>query len=62
MAHKTRKFEPISKFRPDVPFELVSLIDRMTAKQPALSRPTTAKEVAEKLKAWWLEMDSGHGY
>ena len=61
MAHKTEKFEPISKFRPDVPYELVDIIDRMTAKSPA-QRPQTAKEVSERLKAWLNDLDSGRGY
>ena len=35
MAHRVEKPEPISKFRPDVPIELVEIIERMTAKTPA---------------------------
>ena len=51
MAHRTENLEPILSFRHDVPFELMVLIDRMTAKLPA-DRPQTAKEVAETLHSW----------
>jgi serine/threonine protein kinase len=57
MAHKAEEPEPISKFRPGVPLELVNIIDRMTAKSPA-ERPQTAKEVAEKLYSWLKESAS----
>ncbi len=58
MAHQVEKHEPISKFRPDVPLELEAIIDKMTAKSP-LQRYQTAKEVAEKLRAWLRESESG---
>jgi hypothetical protein len=58
MAHRVEKHEPISKFRPDVPHELEVIIDKMTAKSP-LQRYQTAKEVAEKLRAWLHDSESG---
>jgi serine/threonine-protein kinase len=57
-AHQTEKAEPVSKFRPDVPRELEAIIDKMTAKLP-LQRYQTAKDVAEKLRAWLRESESG---
>ena len=61
MAHKTEKPEPISKLRPDVPTELIDIIDRMTAKQPIM-RFQTAKEVAEAIQTWMKESESGREY
>jgi hypothetical protein len=52
------KHEPVGKFRPDVPPELEAIIDKMTAKLP-LQRFQSAKEVAEKLRAWLHESESG---
>jgi serine/threonine-protein kinase len=57
-AHQNEKHEPVAKFRPDVPPELEAIIDKMTAKLP-LQRYQTAKEVAEKLRAWLHESESG---
>ena len=57
-AHQVEKHEPVSKFRPDVPPELEAIIDKMTAKLP-LQRFQSAKEVAEKLRAWLHESESG---
>jgi hypothetical protein len=57
-AHQVEKHEPVAKFRPDVPLELEAIIDKMTAKLP-LQRYQTAKEVAEKLRAWLHESESG---
>ena len=61
MAHRVENPEPIGAFRPDVPPELVDIIDRMTAKTPDL-RFQTAKEVAEKLQAWLNDSESGREY
>ena len=61
MAHRVETPEPIGKLRPDVPPELVEIIDRMTAKTPEL-RFQTAKEVAEKLQAWMHDSESGREY
>jgi serine/threonine-protein kinase len=57
MAHRVEKPEPIMNFRPDVPLELVAIIDRMTAKSPAM-RFQTAEEAAESLRSWLRESDS----
>lgn len=46
-AQKARR-EPLSKIAPDVPFELVSLIDRMLAPKPA-GRPNDAQAVLDAL-------------
>jgi len=35
IAHRVEKPEPISSFRPDAPLELITIIERMTAKSPA---------------------------
>lgn len=51
MAHRVENPEPISNLRPDVPMELVEIIDRMTSKNPDL-RFQTAKDVAERLQTW----------
>ncbi len=51
MAHKMERPEPIGKLRPDVPTELVDIIERMTAKQPFM-RFQSAKDVAEALQTW----------
>ena len=61
MAHKMERPEPISKSRPDVPTELVDIIERMTAKQPFM-RFQTAKDVAEALQNWLHESESGREY
>ena len=61
MAHQTEQPEPIGKFRPDVPFELEAIIDKMIAKSP-FQRYQTAKEAAEKLRTWMRESGSGHGF
>ena len=61
MAHRVEKPEPISNFRPDAPLELITIIERMTAKVPA-QRFQTAKEVAEKIRAWLRESAGGREY
>ncbi len=58
MAHKMEKPEPIGKSRPDVPLELVEIVERMTAKKPVM-RFQTAKDVAETLQTWLHESESG---
>jgi len=60
MAHRVENPEPISNLRPDVPLELIEIIDRMTAKTPEL-RFQTAKDVAERLQAW-LRDSENHEY
>ena len=57
MAHRVENPEPISNLRPDVPSELIEIIDRMTAKTPDL-RFQTAKDVAERLQAWLHDSES----
>jgi serine/threonine protein kinase len=54
MAHRYEKPKPISDFRPDAPPELIAIIDRMIAKQPA-NRFQTAGEVAKALRTWLHE-------
>ncbi|MEN6407096.1 MAG: protein kinase [Thermoguttaceae bacterium] len=61
MAHRNEKPEPISTFRPDVPMELESIIDKMTAKSPTM-RYQSAKDVAQRLRTWLKESGSGRGY
>ncbi|MEN6557468.1 MAG: serine/threonine-protein kinase [Thermoguttaceae bacterium] len=61
MAHRNEKPEPISTFRPDVPMELESIIDKMTAKSPTM-RYQSAKDVAQRLRTWLKENGSGRGY
>jgi serine/threonine-protein kinase len=51
MAHRYERPEPIVTFRPDAPLELITIIDRMTAKSPA-QRFQSAKEVAQSLRSW----------
>ena len=60
MAHRKEQPEPISKFRPDVPLELIEIVDRMIAKEP-IRRFQTAGEVADKLQTW-LEESGGGDY
>jgi serine/threonine protein kinase len=57
MAHRVENPEPISNLRPDVPLELIEIVDRMTAKTPDL-RFQTAKDVAERLQAWLRDSES----
>jgi serine/threonine protein kinase len=61
MAHRVENPEPIAKLRPDVPLELIEIVDQMTAKTPD-RRIQTAKEVAEKLQAWLRDSESGREY
>lgn len=61
MAHRVENPEPLGKLRPDVPLELVSIVEQMTAKNPAL-RFQTAKDVAERLRAWLHDSESGREY
>jgi serine/threonine protein kinase len=49
--HQTRQPKPISSFRSDVPPELLAVIDKMLAKEPA-GRYSTPKEVVEALRPW----------
>ena len=57
MAHRVENPEPISNLRPDVPLELIEIIDRMTSKNPDL-RYQTAGEVAERLQTWLNDSES----
>jgi serine/threonine protein kinase len=59
-AHKKEDPEPIEHFRQDVPPDLTDIIECMIAKSPN-QRFQTAKEVAEKLKAW-LADSAGREY
>ncbi len=61
MAHRREQPEPIGKFRPDVPLELIEIVERMTAKEP-IHRFQTAQEVADKLQAWLDESAGGSDY
>ena len=51
MAHRNEQPEPISSLRPDVPQELVEIVERMTAKPPMM-RFQTAKDVVVALRSW----------
>jgi serine/threonine protein kinase len=46
--HQTRQPKSIRQVRPDVPDEVVTLIERMMAKDPA-QRPSTPREIADAL-------------
>ncbi|MCE5266794.1 MAG: serine/threonine protein kinase [Planctomycetaceae bacterium] len=61
MAHRTEQPESLQELRPDVPFELIEIIDRMIAKSP-FQRYQTAKEVAEALRRFLSESPSGREY
>ncbi|MBN1394934.1 MAG: serine/threonine protein kinase [Pirellulales bacterium] len=61
MAHRKEQPEPVGKFRPDVPYELIEFIERMTAKEP-IRRFQTAREVADKLQAWLEASAEGGDY
>lgn len=61
MAHRREQPEPIGKFRPDVPLELIEIVERMTAKEP-IQRFQTAQEVADKLQAWLNDSAGGSDY
>ena len=58
MAHRSEQPPPIDKTRPDVPFELTSIFEKMTAKAPE-QRYKTAGEVAAALQAWLSNAASG---
>ena len=61
LAHRTEQPEPINELRPDVPFDLIDIIDRMIAKAP-LQRFQTAREVADAIRSWLSESPSGREY
>ena len=50
-AHRDERPEPIDKTRPDVPAELVSIFEKMTAKRPA-QRYSTARDVVTAIQSW----------
>jgi serine/threonine-protein kinase len=60
-AHLRETPDPIRNTRPDVPAELVAVIDRMTEKKRS-RRYQTAKEVAETLEAWLENRSSATRY
>src|SRR5262249_52784002 len=49
--HQTRQPKPIRSFRPEVPEEMVAVVDRMMMKDPAL-RFQQPQEVTEALARW----------
>lgn len=61
MAHQTRSPEPIEHERPDVPIELVTIYEGMTAKSPD-DRYQTAGEVAEALGTWLGDRPGDSGF
>jgi len=61
MAHQTRSPEPIEHVRPDVPIELVTIYEGMTAKNPD-DRYQTAGEVAEALSTWLSDRPGDSGF
>jgi serine/threonine protein kinase len=50
-AHCKEPLEPIDNSRPDIPYDLTTIIDQMTAKLPD-RRFSTANEVAATLQEW----------
>ncbi len=61
MAHQTKYPEPIQKDRPDVPPQLVAIINKMTAKKPK-ERFQTARELADTLKDWLTKATYDSGF
>lgn len=61
MAHQTKYPEPIQKDRPDVPPQLVAIINKMTAKKPK-ERFQTARELADVLKDWLAKATYDSGF
>ena len=51
VGHVSQQPVPIDEKRPDVPADLVAIVDRMMAKKPA-DRFQTAEEVTELLRRW----------
>jgi eukaryotic-like serine/threonine-protein kinase len=51
VGHVSQQPVPISKKRPDIPADLVAIVDRMLAKKPA-DRFQTGEEVTELLRRW----------
>jgi serine/threonine protein kinase len=49
--HQTRQPKPISSIRPEVPAEVVAIIEKMMAKEPG-QRYQTPREVMEALEPW----------
>ncbi|MFV1964516.1 MAG: protein kinase [Pirellulaceae bacterium] len=54
MSHQVKSPTPIERFRPDVPNDLVAIIDRMISKKPD-DRYQTAADVANAFRAWLME-------
>ena len=61
MAHQTRSPEPIEHERPDVPVDLVTIFEGMTAKNPE-DRYQTASELAEVLATWLSDRPGDSGF
>jgi serine/threonine protein kinase len=49
--HQTRQPKPIRSIRPDVPQEVVAIVDKMMAKEPG-QRYQTPREIMEALEPW----------
>lgn len=54
IAHQVKAPAPIERFRPDVPRDLVAIIQKMIAKKPE-HRFQSAAEVSEALRSWLLD-------
>jgi serine/threonine protein kinase len=57
MAHQTKKAEPIQKFNPEVPDEIVEIIERMMQKQPNARYPNMT-DVAAAIKPFVREFEN----
>jgi serine/threonine protein kinase len=57
-AHCKEALQPIEASRPDVPYDLISIIDRMTAKTPD-RRFESADELASTLQTWLQDETCG---
>ena len=55
-GHRKGKYRPISDVRRDVPDELIAIVEKMMARQPA-DRYQTARELAEALKPYCRRRD-----
>jgi serine/threonine protein kinase len=55
-AHRYEPVPPLGTARPDLPIELIALVDRLLAKDPA-DRPESAVQVADELVVWSTAAD-----